>query len=469
MALDLQKLALRRLVEHKSSDFYSKLSSNYFSGANLSIYNKIYSFYKANLRIPSMEEFSAIHKEEGLSEYYQTEILSEQNKYDEVADEFLLGQLQDYYIREETIDYLSKFLDNLENLEKIEIVDSLQNHLLKLNNSLPVSDELYDVGELSFIPNGDDFSLFPSGMSNEYDSVNGGLGLEELVLLGGRRGSGKSIISLNLAYKRFLQKSTVAFFTIEMRYKEVYDRLLSIISGVPFLDIYRNKLEDTQKLQIIKAKLKRFYKEESAVADWYKDLCNTRDFSKFEKRVKLEKPPLTDNRLYIIDDSGLTLNRLDYFCNKFAHEHDDFNMSVVDYLNIIKHEDSRDWKTQILFADELKTASRKYKQTILSPYQIDSTGEARFSKGILDSADRSFIFMPAKEGENREQENKLEVMTTKIRNGKHMSFDVHMDWPCVRIDSALSQTINSKPHKVAMYGDDDNNKKRGRNEVSRDV
>jgi len=79
-------------------------------------------------------------------------------------------------------------------------------------------------------------------------------------MLGGRRGSGKSIISLNLAINRFLQGNTVAFFTIEMRYKEVYDRVLSIISGVPFLDIFRNQLTDAQKITMAKAKFENFYK-----------------------------------------------------------------------------------------------------------------------------------------------------------------------------------------------------------------
>ena len=129
-------------------------------------------------------------------------------------------------------------------------------------------------------------------------------------------------------------------------------------------------------------------------------------------------------------------------------------MCVVDYLNIIKHENSRDWQTQILLADSLKTMSRKYDLTMLSPYQIDATGEARFAKGILDSADLAFSFFPAKEGENREQENKVEIHTTKIRNGKHMSFDVYMDWECVRVDSSMSNTITSKPLKTAMYGDE---------------
>jgi len=466
MALDLQKLAIRRLLDGKDPDFYSKLSPVYFTGANSALFDRVQTFYKANIRIPTLDEFQVLKKESSLQEYFDTQILDEDNKYDGVADEFLVGQLQDYFIREETIGFLDKFINELSDLEKIEIVDQLQTHLLNLNKALPMTDELYDVADLDFFPNPDDFILYPSGLSAEYDSTNGGLALQELVLLGGRRGSGKSIISLNLAINRYLQGNTVAFFTIEMRYKEVYDRLLSILSGVPFLSIFKNELSNDQKLSLVRSKIDNFYKPDSVIEDWYKELYSTKDFKKFELRVKNEKPTLKENRFFIIDDEGLTLNRIDHYCNMFSNQYDKFNMAVVDYINIIKHDDSKDWKTQIVLAEALKGMSRKFNLTMLSPYQIDATGEARFAKGILDSADRSFAFFPAKEGDDRAQDNKLQIHTTKIRNGKHMSFEVFMDWSCVKVDPNQSQSINSKHHKGAMYGDDENGKS---SEASRDI
>ena len=237
MAIDLQKLTLRRLLDTQSNDLYSKLLNQYFTGINSILFDKIKSFYKANTRLPSMEEVVALRKDVGLQEYIENQICAEDNLCVPLQDEFLVAQLQDYYIREETISFMDKMIDKLDELEKVEIVDKFQNHLLHLNQAIPHDDELYDVAELEFFPNEEDFKIYPSGLSNEFDSVNGGFATQELILLGGRRGSGKSIISLNLAINRFLQGNTVSFFTIEMRYKEVYDRVLSIISGVPFLDI----------------------------------------------------------------------------------------------------------------------------------------------------------------------------------------------------------------------------------------
>ena len=459
MSLDLQKVTLRRLFDTQSHDLYSKLFPPYFSGGNLAIFNKLASFYKANLRIPSLEEFETLKKEISLQEYFETQITIEENQNNDIADEFLVSQLQDFYIRDSTITFLDKFIDQLDDLEKVEIVDKFQNHLLDLNKAIPLTDELYDVAELDLFSDDETYKIYPSGLSAEYDAVNGGFATQELVMLGGRRGSGKSIISVNMALNRFLQGNTVALFSIEMRYKEVYDRILSILSEVPFLNIFRNTLTDEEKLSLARSKIDNFYKPSEALNNEFDDLVKTNDFERFKRYLKIEKPELKDTRLFIIDDESLTLNRIDHYCNMFTNKYPNFNMAVVDYINIIRHDDQKDWKTQVVLAEALKGISRKYDLTMLSPYQIDATGEARFSKGILDSADRSFNFFPAEQGEDREQSNKITIHTTKMRNGKHMSFDVYMNWSSVKIDPNMSEVVSEKPHAAVLFGTDNEEEK----------
>lgn len=453
--LDLQKLTLGRLLATQDNDFYSKLMPEYFSGMNLVLFDKVKNFYKANLRLPSIEELLIVHKDVALQDYIDTQILSDRNKHESIANAFLVGQLQDHYVREDTIRFLDKFMDDFENLEKVEIIDKLQEHVLQLNKAAPSVDELFDVGELDFFPKGDDFILFPSGLSTEYDSVNGGFALQELVLLGGRRGSGKSIISLNCAFNRFKQGATVAFFTIEMRYKEVYDRLLSMISEVPFLDIYRNELRDEQKVKILQAKVDTFYQPDPDLLKLVDETSKTKDFNRFELEMKNRKFPMKDNRFFIIDDESLNLSRIDHYCNLFSSKYPNFNMAVVDYINIIKIPDQKDWKSQIVLSDSLKSFARKYNVTVLSPFQIDASGEARFAKGILDFADRGFSFMPV---DQEKDPNKLKMMTSKIRNGKNINFEVFMNWPCVKIDPSQSKVINEQLLPGEKYGSEESSK-----------
>lgn len=459
MALDLQKFTLYRLLTQQNQNFYSKLVSAYFTGHNLVLFGKITQFYREYHRLPSKEEFVAVKKDSVAQEYLESQVVDEEYENNLIVDDFIVAQLQDNFIREETIHFMDNFLDDLEHLEKGEIIDKFQAHLLYLNKAIPSVDELFDVGELSIFPEDDDFIIIPSGMSAEHDAINGGFALQELVLLGGRRGSGKSIITTNVAVKRFLMGHTVAFFSIEMRYKEVYDRILSMLSEVPFLDIFKNELSDEQKIKLARTKLDKFYKPDNQLEDAYENIIlDKKDFKGFEAFVKAQKPSLTDNRLMIIDDESLTLSRIDHYSNMFASKFPNYTLSCVDYINIIKSEDRMDWKTQIALADEMKIMARKYNQTIVSPYQIDATGEARFAKGILDSADRSFIFFPPHE----ETPDLLTMMTSKVRNGKALNFDVPMNWECVKIDPNNTKiNTTERPHKIAKYGDDSDKDKAG--------
>ena len=165
MAIDLQKLTLRRLLDTQSNDLYSRLLNQYFTGINLTLFEKVKSFYKANMRLPSTNEILTLRKDIGLQEYIENQIVNEDNICDEIQDEFLVAQLQDFYIRDETIHFMDKFVDQLDDLEKVEIVDKFQNHLLHLNKAIPYNDELYDIAELDFFPTEDDFKIFPSRLS----------------------------------------------------------------------------------------------------------------------------------------------------------------------------------------------------------------------------------------------------------------------------------------------------------------
>ena len=249
---------------------------------------------------------------------------------------------------------------------------------------------------------------------------------------------------------------TVPFFSIEMRYLEVYYRMLSIISKVPFLRFLKNELTHSDKIKVATAKVKTFYKyaeQKDLFTKWLTELQKDGNLLAFDNKIKIHKPILRNSRFFIVDEPALTPNRLDHLCNVFYNKYPKFTMAVVDYLNIIRVPDSKEWKTQIQLAENLKGYARKYNITLLSPYQVDSTLEARYAKGILDAFDRAFTFAPA-DPDDKENENRLTLYTAKIRNGKNTTFSVGMDWECVSIDNTLISTknINSKLLPGSQYG-----------------
>lgn len=458
MSLDLEKVAIRRLLDTATTDLYNRLSPELFSGRNKTLYKKIEKFYTSNLRIPTFAEFLSLpHTEEAL-EYLENEIRSEEIEAADVNSYFIADMLQDHYIRGNTIKFLNGFVDELEDLSHVEIMESINTHVLNLNKAIPETTELFDIGKIDTLPTQDSFVMYPSGLHPDYDNKNGGLALQELVMLGGRRGSGKSIIATNLAFKQFLMGGTAVFMSIEMRYLEVYYRLMSMMSGISFLDMMLGKLTQTQKYALAQAKLSHVYnstggKREQLLEDLKRDM----NFEIFDKRVAQGELLFKDNRFIIIDNPELTISRIDHYLNMLTKKHK-IKLVVVDYLNIIKIEDRMNWQSQILLADSLKGLARKYNITIISPYQIDAAGEARFAKGVLDSADRSFRFMPADLNENADP-NILTFDTAKIRNGVSMKFDVRMNWDCVRIENEgvnLDAVMN--PKTFGKYGGEESNR-----------
>ena len=449
MTIDIQKVAIRRLLDTQSTEFYNKLVNKFFTETNLILFRKIQKFYEDNMRIPSADEFYELVNVTSAREYLEAHILVDSAIGEKLQTDFIASQLQDYFIREETINWLDKFLSQLESLERTEIIDKIQTHILDLHKFLPEGEELFDVAYLDILQDSDRFIMFSSGLSAEYDAVNGGFGLQELIMFGGRRGSGKSIITLNAAKHQFLtNNNSVAFFSIEMRYIEVYYRLMSMLSKVPFMKFLRNELSAEDKLIVAKTKLDTFYEKCEESESTYTQLLKTGNIKEFDATLRSKRVPLKQKRFHIIDDVNLSIPKIDHYLNMLTKKHD-VRATVVDYLNIIKVEDRMDWKSQISLADSLKTLSRKYEQMMISPYQIDATGEARFAKGVLDSADRSFRFTPA---DLNEDPTVLPFEITKIRNGKGMKFNVHMDWDCLRVIPEKSEAISGKV--LNKYGDD---------------
>lgn len=159
----------------------------------------------------------------------------------------------------------------------------------------------------------------------------------------------------------------------------------------------------------------------------------TKDQYKFEEQLVRTCELHDRGQMIIVDDRALTLSSIDLHLGKLKAKYKDkFTLAVVDYLNQIvvpEGSDQFDWKPQILISKKLKDLARKHDIVIVSPYQIDESGQTRFAKGILDAPDIALL-MEA----NAKEDNAISFETTKIRGGPSMKFTSGMDWETLRID-----------------------------------
>jgi hypothetical protein len=205
------------------------------------------------------------------------------------------------------------------------------------------------------------------------------------------------------------------------------ERNLAILANVNLQRLKQHKLTDDEVLRVVKARAGMFQSAETTIEEFKRH----RDRFKFEENLVRNHQLKSDNQMIIVDDRDLTLSSIDLHVGKAkAKFGDKLKVVVVDYINqiVLEGSDQFDWKPQIEVSKKLKNLARKYEVVLVSPYQIDATGEARFAKGILDAADIALVM----EAHDKDQQA-ISFETTKIRGGKEMNFTCPIDWDTLRI------------------------------------
>jgi hypothetical protein len=403
------------------------------------VYSAISKHYDRYGLLPSFEELD-LEVREGVAK--NTLAILKLIDEPDISAEVALDALIDQYTQDQTVHLLDKFIDKLPLYDTQEIKDNLADIVLKLDEKTLTTEGVYSMADIMLFKSPDDLKRdrVYLGLNNVFDSVLGGVARQELILLGGPRGAGKSITSSNICANQYRSGNTAVLFTIEMIAHEVLERNQAILADVPYMGLKQNNLSEDDLLKVIKSRAEMFQDADDLVQEY----IYSRDKFKFESRLVREKSLKPDNQIIIIDDRALTLTSIDLHLGKLkAKFGDKLTVCVVDYLNQIVHDgggtDQFDWKPQIIISKRLKELARKHDVVMFSPYQIDASGEARFAKGILDAADIAIVM------ESHEKEAKaMSFHTTKIRGGPPISFTSPIDWDTLNI----SPISIDKPEKA---------------------
>ena len=287
----------------------------------------------------------------------------------------------------------------------------------------------------------------PLGINNTFDALTGGIALSELVFIGGERGSGKSIVAVNIVTNQYAQGNTSVIFSIEMRAQEIYWRMLSSMAGVPFSAIRKNNLTTIETDKVAKVVADMYVDSDELYSKYKTDL----NYVSMEHELSQTKSLKPQNQMVIVDNQQLTLADIDMNIQKLKSQAGDkLKVVVVDYVNQIEIEDIYNWQSQITLSKGLKNIARKHNIVMVAPYQIDKTGEARFAKGLLDAVDMAITLKAGKDF--------ISFETTKVRNIPSTKFASVMDWESLAIspqDAIIegdSEEGEEKTSKVKAIG-----------------
>lgn len=454
--MDISGVVLHKLLAEKDVNIWAKLKLSFLDPSYASVYSSIARYYEKYSSIPGFEDLEISLREGSTKNTLASIQLIEA---EEVTAEVALNALIDTFTQNETIRLLDRFIDKLPIYDTAEIKDSLANVVLTLDEKTLTTEGVYSMNDIMLFKRPEDIAKdrVHLGVNNTFDAVIGGVARQELILIGGVRGSGKSITANNIMVNQYEAGNTSVYFSIEMTGYETLERTMSILAGVDHQRLKQGKLTDDEVLKLVKARAGMFVGAEGLVQEYLKH----KDRYKFEEALVKDYELNPESQMIIIDDRALTLSSIDLHLGKLkAKFGEKFTVAVVDYLNqiVVEGASQFDWQPQVMVSKKLKELARKYEIVMISPYQIDASGEARFAKGILDAADIALI-MKAHDKDT----GAMSFETTKIRGAKEMAFTSGIDWESLRIsavsmekpeDKEKVQKAGKKTSKEAMKKDD---------------
>lgn len=424
VTLNLASALIKQVLDQKDFDTWVRVRKHYLPTEYHQLFDVIDKHMTDYHTLPSLNQLKlGIRDSATLDKVYALETIETD------AEPFLLlDYLKNEYAQKEVLVQLDSYIDKsiaFENAE--EVVKHLQDITLEIERKVEIQPEDESMQKISLFESEDQIaSRIKLGLNADFDKNHSFLS-SDYILMGGRRGAGKSITCSNLG-RRIVDSGKMAlYFSTEMEPRQILQRDAAIATQIPFSKIKNRNLSLTEWEVLAKWWAARYHNGR----DHYEHYTEHRDFEKFH--TVLSKEDLIPNHLDIIYDNVLTLGRIRAEVAKRIALGLPLGVILVDYIQKVHKGNNSigrfEWKEQIEVSEGLKQLAADTGIPVFSPYQIDATGEARFAKGILDAADAAFVLDPHKHSDNA-----MTFDITKMRNAEDdLSFTSLVRWATLTI------------------------------------
>lgn len=421
--MNLASALLKQVLVEKDFESWGNLRKHYLTSEYHTLYTIINKHFESNHELPSFEELKfGIRDAQTRSKVFAIESVDV-----DVPASQLLEYVKNEYAQREILDQIDKYIETSVAFESAEeSLISLQQIIHNVEQKVDIRDPAESMERMPLFESDEDLAKYISlGLNEEYDDIVK-FGPTDYILIGGRRGAGKSVVCSNLVVQAKRAKRASIYFTIEMDARQTMQRICAVDLGIP---LGRLRVKSLSEM------------EWNAVAKWwcdrrehgdvhYKKFLEHRDFDKLHQGLTRE--PLTTGQIHIIYDPALTLAKINTEITRIKSIEPDLALVVVDYINQVKlgtpGSKQYEWTGQIEISKTLKSYAQEFGVPFISPYQIDATGEARFAKGILDSADAAFTL-----NAHTHEDGCITFDCVKMRGQEERSFTSEINWNTLHI------------------------------------
>ncbi len=431
--MNIASALIKQVIELQDFETWTSVRKHYLPAEYHSLFKVIDSHCEKFHKMPTMEELRFEIRDNATKEK-----LFAVDAVEVEADAFmLLEYLKNEYAQTEIIDSLSEYVESSMSFEDAqESVDHLHQIVLDIEDKVELEKPADSMQRIKLFEDEDSLGRYVAlGLNSEYDQQIQ-FSPRDLVLIGGKRGAGKSLTCANIANNTYAQGKSAIYFTIEMDSRAILQRCCSVATGIPYGRLKLKNLNVMEWEKVANWWANRFVEGQEKIKE-YKE---NRDFERFHHSLTTSCELHPKHQLDVVYDASLTLSKIRAELDKKSKTLD-LGVIIVDYINQVKrssmpHRNGQyDWTEQIEVSKALKCMAQEYEVPVISPYQIDATGEARFAKGILDAADAAYTL-----DAHDKEDNCMTFNCVKMRDNEELSFTSEVDWASLKIgpDSALT-------------------------------
>lgn len=301
----LSKSALDKICEELTSEMF-------FSKPNQIIFDIIKKLNTKNIPIDSTTVTNELEKNKLLStiggiEYLMVII----NSVATIANlEYYIKIVFEKYILRDLIETSTEIINEAydEKSEVDEIVENAERKILAVNND-KLGKEIKNIQSIlpevqSMI---EDLAKNKSGITGvptgfyDLDKKTKGFHKNQVIILAGRPGSGKSAFALNIATNAAINsKKSIAFFSLEMGAEEIVKRMFSSVGQIDSDTLATGKLNHN---------------------DW--------------KKLSEAMSQLADTNFFIDDSAGITVGEIRRKCRRLKNSEKGLDLIIIDYLQLL--------------------------------------------------------------------------------------------------------------------------------------
>ena len=365
----LNKSALDKVCEELTEDMF-------YLETHKKIYEVLTRLRSKDIAIDITTVSNELEKEKNLGTIGGLEYLTE--IIDSVATpaniEYYINIIFEKYVLRSLINKSTKIIDECydEKEELNTIVENAEKNILSVNADR-MTKEIKSIQEVLvkaqdeielLAKTGGDVTGIPSGFI-DLDRKTTGFHGNELIIMAGRPGMGKTALAINMATNMSINsKKSVAFFTLEMGAVQVINRMFSSIGQIESTKLRTGRFEHT-------------------------------DWKKYNETLSL----LADTKFYIDDTPGITVAEMRSKCRRLKNSDKSLDAIIVDYLQLINSSS----KYQGQRTNEVSEISRDLKKLAME-LEIPVIALAQLSRGVEGREDKRPLMSDLKESGSIEQD-----------------------------------------------------------------